>query len=142
MHNSNFSISTDKSKLDLAMIHNFLKNSYWAEDIPIAVVEKSIANSFCFGVYENNKQVGFARVITDYTTFAYLADVFILEAYQGQGLGKLLVQAILEHAELQGLRKWLLGTRDAHELYRPYGFKNLAKPDIYMEISNPNIYKG
>ena len=83
MHSSNFSISTDKSKLDLAMIHNFLKNSYWAEDIPIAVVEKSIANSFCFGIYEDNKQVGFARVITDYTTFAYLGDVFILEGYRG-----------------------------------------------------------
>jgi GNAT superfamily N-acetyltransferase len=141
MHNSNFSVSTDKSKLDLAMIHNFLKNSYWAEDIPIALVEKSITNSFCFGVYEDNKQVGFARVITDYTTFAYVGDVFILEGYRGQGLGKLLVKSILEHPELQGLRKWLLGTRDAHELYRQYGFQNLARPDVYMEISNPKIYK-
>jgi len=141
MHSSNFSISTDKSKLDLAMIHNFLKNSYWSKDIPIAVVEKSIANSFCFGVYKDNKQVGFARVITDYATFAYLADVFILESYRGQGLGKWLVKSILEHAELQGLRKWLLGTRNAHELYRQYGFQKLAIPEIYMEISNPNIYK-
>ncbi len=141
MHNSNFSVSTDKSNLDLAMIHNFLKNSYWAEDIPIALVEKSITNSFCFGVYEDNKQVGFARVITDYTTFAYVGDVFILEGYRGQGLGKLLVKSILEHPELQGLRKWLLGTRDAHELYRQYGFQNLARPDVYMEISNPKIYK-
>jgi GNAT superfamily N-acetyltransferase len=141
MHNSNFSISTDNSKLDLAMIHNFLKSSYWAEDIPIGVVDKSIANSFCFGVYEDEKQVGFARVITDYITFAYLADVFILEAYRGQGLGKLLVQSILEHPELRGLRKWLLATKDAHELYRQYGFQNLAIPELYMEISNPNIYK-
>ncbi len=141
MHNNNFSISTDKSKLDLSMIHDFLKSSYWAKDIPIAVVEKSIANSFCFGVYEDNKQVGFARVITDYATFAYLADVFVLEAYRGQGLGKLLVQSILEHPELQGLKKWFLGTRDAHELYRQYGFQKSAIPEIYMEISNPNIYK-
>jgi len=141
MHNSNFSISTNKSKLDLAMIHNFLKNSYWSEDIPVAVVEKSIANSFGFGVYEDSKQVGFARVITDYTTFAYLGDVFILEGYRGQGLGKLLVKSILEHPEVQGVRKWLLGTRDAHELYRQYGFQNLARPDVYMEISNPKIYK-
>ena len=141
MHNSNFSISTNKSKLDLAMIHNFLKNSYWSEDIPVAVVEKSIANSFGFGVYEDSKQVGFARVITDYTTFAYLGDVFILEGYRGQGLGKWLVKSILEHPELQGLKKWLLVTKDAHELYRQYGFQNLAKPEGYMEILSFNNYK-
>jgi GNAT superfamily N-acetyltransferase len=136
-----FSISTDKSKIDLATIHNFLKSSYWAENIPIAIVEKSINNSLCFGIYEGEKQVGFARVITDYATFAYLADVFILEPYRGQGLGKWLVKTILKHPELQGLKKWLLVTKDAHELYRQYGFQNLTIPERYMDIVNSNIYK-
>lgn len=141
MQNNNFSISTDKSKLDLEMIHGFLKNSYWAEGIPIAIVEKSITNSLCFGVYEDEQQVGFARVITDYVTFAYLADVFVLEAYRGQGLGKWLVQSIVEHPELQGLRRWLLATQDAHELYRKYGFQDLKTPEMYMVIPNPDVYK-
>jgi GNAT superfamily N-acetyltransferase len=136
-----FSISTDKSKIDLATIHNFLKSSYWAENIPRAIVEKSINNSLCFGIYEGEKQVGFARVITDYATFAYLADVFILEPYRGQGLGKWLVKTILKHPELQGLKKWLLVTKDAHELYRQYGFQNLTIPERYMDIVNSNIYK-
>lgn len=136
-----FSISTDKSKIDLATIHNFLKSSYWAENISIAIVEKSINNSLCFGIYEGEKQVGFARVITDYATFAYLADVFILEPYRGQGLGKWLVKTILKHPELQGLKKWLLVTKDAHELYRQYGFQNLTIPERYMDIVNSNIYK-
>jgi GNAT superfamily N-acetyltransferase len=136
-----FSISTDKSKIDLSTIHNFLKSSYWSENIPIAIVEKSINNSLCFGIYEGEKQVGFARVITDYATFAYLADVFILEPYRGQGLGKWLVKTILKHPELQGLKKWLLVTKDAHELYRQYGFQNLTIPERYMDIVNSNIYK-
>lgn len=109
-----FSISTDKSKLDLVMIHNFLKNAYWSKNIPISIVTKSIQHSLCFGVYEIEKQVGFARVVSDYATFAYLMDVFILEPYQGQGLGKWLMKSILEYSDLQGLRKWLLGTRTAH----------------------------
>lgn len=136
-----FSISTDKSKIDLATIHNFLKSSYWSDNIPRAIVEKSINNSLCFGIYEGEKQVGFARVITDYATFAYLADVFILEPYRGQGLGKWLVKTILKHPELQGLKKWLLVTKDAHELYRQYGFQNLTRPERYMDIVNSNIYK-
>lgn len=136
-----FSISTDKSKLDLVMIHNFLKNAYWSKNIPISIVAKSIQHSLCFGVYEIEKQVGFARVVSDYATFAYLMDVFILEPYQGQGLGKWLMTSILEHSDLQELRKWLLGTRTAHDFYRKYGFKNLTKPDLYMEISNPDMYQ-
>lgn len=135
-----FSISTDKSQLDLSMIHEFLKTSYWAKDIPKSIVEKSIAHSLCFGVYEQKKQIGFARVISDYATFAYLADVFILESYRGKGLGKWFIKSILAHSELQNLRKFLLGTRDAHELYRQFGFNNLNRPEIYMEIVNQDIY--
>lgn len=136
-----FSISTDKSKLDLSTIHNFLKTSYWARNIPLSVIEKSIKQSLCFGVYEGEKQVGFARVITDYATFAYLTDIFILEAYRRRGLAKWLVECILEHPELQGFRRWLLGTKDAHKLYAQYGFQSLAKPDFYMEIVNSNVYR-
>jgi len=138
--NDRFHISTDKSKLDLAIIHNFLKSSPWAENIPLKIVEKSIENSLCFGVYEGNKQIGFGRVITDYATFAYLADVFIAESFRGLGLGKWLVEFILEYPELQGLRRWLLGTIDAHGLYRQYGFQ-MAKPERYMEINVTNIYQ-
>lgn len=138
---SNFSISTDKSQLDLEMIDNFLKTSYWAKDIPKSIVEKSIAHSLCFGVYQKEQQIGFARVISDYATFAYLADVFILESYRGQGLGKWLIQSILTHSELQNLRKFLLGTWDAHELYRQFGFNSLNRPERYMEIVNLNVYQ-
>ena len=128
-------LSTDKSKLDITTIHNFLKTSYWAKGVPIAVVEKSISNSLCFGVYELDKQIGFARVISDYATFAYFSDVFILEAYRGQGLGTWLIKSILEYSELQNLRTWLLSTADAHELYRQFGFKNLPAPERMMVIS-------
>ncbi len=128
-------LSTDKSKLDITTIHNFLRTSYWAKDVLISVVEKSISNSLCFGVYELNKQIGFARVISDYATFAYFADVFILEAYRGQGLGTWLIKSILEYSELQNLRTWLLSTVDAHGLYRQFGFKNLPLPNCIMVIS-------
>lgn len=137
-----FSISTDKSKLDLDVIHNFLSsNSYWAENIPLSVVQKCIENSFCFGVYEGEKQVGFARVITDYSTFAYFSDVFILEEYRGLGLGMWLIETMMSHPELQGLRRWMLATKDAHWLYRQFGFEELKTPEWFMEICNPNIYK-
>ena len=131
-------LSTDKSKLDITTIHNFLKTSYWAKDVPIAVVEKSISNSLCFGVYELDKQIGFARVISDYATFAYFSDVFILEAYRGQGLGTWLIKSILEYSELQNLRTWLLSTADAHELYRQFGFKSLPLPERLMILSTSN----
>lgn len=133
-----FLISTDKSKLDISMIHNFLKHSYWAENILRATLQKSIKNSLCFGLYEGNKQVGFARVISDYATSALLRDVFILESYRGQGLGKWLIKYILEYPELQNVQKWLLGTKDAHELYRRYGFENLTAPETLMIRSNSN----
>ncbi len=129
-------LSTDKFKLDITTIHSFLKNSYWAKNILISVVEKSIKNSLCFGLYENEKQIGFAKVISDYATSALLRDVFILESYRGQGLGKWLIEHILAYPELQDVPKWLLGTKDAHELYRRYGFENLAAPETLMIRSN------
>ena len=132
-------ISTDKSKLDITTIHNFLKTSYWAKNILISVVEKSIKNSLCFGLYENKKQIGFAKVISDYATSALLRDVFILESYRGQGLGKWLIEHILAYPELQDVPKWLLGTKDAHELYRRYGFESLITPETLMIRSNPKV---
>lgn len=140
-HNGNFLLSTDKAKLQLPVIHDFLaRESYWAKGIALALVEKAIANSLCFGVYDRDKQIGFARVTTDYATFAYLADVFILEEYRGRGLSKWMMSCILAHPELQGLRRWLLATRDAHALYAQYGFRALAKPESIMELHNPNVY--
>jgi GNAT superfamily N-acetyltransferase len=133
-----FYISIDKSKLDIPRIHNFLCSSYWAENIPLGILEKSIQNSLCFGLYEEHQQVGFARVITDYATSALLKDVFILEPYRGQGLGKWFVQYILEYPELQDVQRWLLGTKDAHGLYRRYGFKNLTEPEKMMIRLHPH----
>ena len=137
----NFLISTDKSKIDLNAIHGFLKSSYWAENIPLPVVQMSIENSLCFGVYEFDKQIGFARVISDYATTAYLADIFVVETHRGKGIAKWLIGCIMKHPNLQNLRRWVLVTKDAHGLYREFGFKNLEKPDMFMEISNLNIYK-
>lgn len=134
-------ISTDKRRLDLSVIHGFLTTSYWAAGIPIEIVKRSIEHSLAFGLYKKDKQVGFARVITDYATFAYIGDVFILEDYRGQGLSKWLLQVIADHTELQGLRRWLLLTRDAHELYRKTGFREPKDPDRYMEKVFQDIYK-
>ena len=131
-----FMISTDKSKLDIAVVHNYLCNeSYWAKNITIDIVKKSIEKSFCFGLYHLNNQVGFARVITDHATFGYLADVFILENYRGKGLSKLMMKSIMFHPELQGLRAWMLATRDAHTLYAQFGFNALDNPERFMRVS-------
>jgi GNAT superfamily N-acetyltransferase len=135
-------ISTDKYRLDLRAIHSFLMKSYWAEGIPFEIVKKSIEHSLNFGVYQVGKQVGFARVITDYATYAYIGDVYILEDFRGQGLSKWLMQVIAEHPELQGLRRWSLLTSDAHELYRKTGFQELQSPELYKEKTNPDIYKS
>jgi GNAT superfamily N-acetyltransferase len=133
--------STDKSRLDLTVIHGFLTTSYWAAGVSMDVVRRSIEHSLAFGVYKGEQQVGFARIITDYTTFAYLSDVFILEPFRGQGLSKWLMDVIVAHPELQGLRRWTLHTRDAHGLYCKVGFTGSAYPDRYMERFSPNVYK-
>lgn len=135
-------ISTDKQRLELAVIHGFLTTSYWAAGIPIEVVKRSIDYSLNFGVYKGDQQVGFARVITDYATFAYIGDVFILEDYRGRGLSKWLMEVIADYPELQGLRRWLLLTRDAHGLYRKTGFTEPKNPERYMEKSFPEIYEN
>ena len=126
-------ISTDRSRLDLKVIHGYLRGSYWAAGVPEDVVRRSIENSLCFGLYRGEEQAGFARVVTDRATFAYLADVFVLEEHRGRGIGKWLVEVIISHPDLQGLRRWMLATRDAHELYRRYEFAELARPEIFME---------
>jgi GNAT superfamily N-acetyltransferase len=138
----NYKISSDRSLLDLDVIHGYLSCSYWAEDIPLEIVRKAIENSLCFGVYNNKKQIGFARVISDYTTFAYLADVFILEEERGKGLSKWLVECILKHEQLKGLRNFCLLTRDAHTLYERFGFRNLERPQNFMAIKTDNFYKN
>lgn len=136
-----FIISTDKLKLDVGLIHNYLANeSYWAKNIPLGIVKKSITGSFCFGLYHNRVQIGFARVVTDHATFAYLADVFILDGYRGKGLGKWLIEEIMNHADLQGLRRWLLATRDAHGLYAQFGFMPLDKPERIMGLKPFEVY--
>ena len=136
-----FLISTDQTKLDVDVVHNFLTRSYWAAGIPRATVVRAIENSLCFGVYDNAKQIGFARVISDFATYAYIADVFILEPYRERGLGKELMASIMSHPKLQGLRRWNLGTRDAHGLYAQFGFKPVDNPSpIMMEIVNADIY--
>ncbi len=141
LHKGNFCISTDKTRLERETIHDFLRQSYWAQNIPREIVEKSIANSLCFGLYYGDKQIGFARVISDYATFAYLSDVFILESYRNQGLSKWLIEAIINHPDLQQLRRWLLATWDAQELYKQFGFRPLRHPEHFMEIHNPTIYE-
>ncbi len=136
-----FVVTTDSGRLDEDLIHKVLSESYWAKGIPREVVARSIRNSLCFAVMHGSDQVGFARVISDYATFAYLADVFVLEEFRGRGLATFLMQCIVQHPELQGLRRWTLATRDAHGLYAKFGFKPLAKPDRFMERHDPNVYK-
>ena len=128
-----YTISSDPERLDLEVVHDFLTNSYWAKGISEELVRRSIEHSLCFGVYHEQTQVGFARVITDRATFAYLADVFIVEQHRGRGLGKWLIGTIVAHPELSGLRRWILVTRDAHDLYRQYGFMPLRNPERFME---------
>ncbi|HEY7403576.1 MAG TPA: GNAT family N-acetyltransferase [Candidatus Angelobacter sp.] len=135
-----FEISTDPTLIDLPAVHDYLTNSYWAKGIPVETVQRSIANSLCFGIYQEGRQVGFARVVSDQATFAYLADVLVLEPYRGRGLSKWLMECILSHPDLQGLRRWMLDTRDAHALYQQYGFTHLKAPERWMEIHSPDIY--
>jgi GNAT superfamily N-acetyltransferase len=136
-----FVISTDEERIDLDIVHGFLRESYWAQGIPREVVARAIKNSLCFGVYSDGKQIGFARVVSDFATYAYIGDVFVMESYRGQGLGKWLMECIVGHPWLQGLRRWTLLTRDAHGLYNQFGFDPLKKPDRYMERHDPEVYK-
>ena len=138
-----YEISDDLARLDLGVIHRYLsEDSYWAQGIPRELIERAVAHSLCFGVYAGAVQVGFARVVSDRTTFAYLADVFVLPEHRGQGLSKRLMAAVTAHPELQGLRRWLLATADAHGLYRQHGFAALAKPERFMERREPIAYGG
>jgi len=134
-------VTTDPSRLNIDVIYGFLKASYWAECIPREIVERSVRGSICFGAYRADTQVGFARVISDRATYAYVADVFVLEPFRGRGVGRLIMQCIMSHPDLQNLRRWSLLTRDAHALYRPFGFGVPRHPERYMEISNPDIYR-
>ncbi len=136
-----FCISTDKSRLDFDVIQRFLEDeSYWANRRTPEQTKRAIENSICFGLYHFGRQVGFSRVVSDCATFAYVGDVFVLPEYRGQGLSKWLMQTMLEHPNLQGLRRWVLATRDAHGLYAQYGFSELVHPDRWMELSASDAY--
>src|SRR5690349_18473985 len=139
---SEYDTSADKRRLDVATIHEYLTQSYWSPGVPRAIVERAIEGSLCFGVFLQGKQVGFARVVTDKATFAYLADVFILEPHRGKGLSKRLMQFIFAHPDLQGLRRLMLATKDAHGLYKQFGFTELCDPSLFMELHRPHVYKA
>jgi N-acetylglutamate synthase-like GNAT family acetyltransferase len=140
---SEYEVSTDTHRLNVDVVHKFLsEDSYWSPGIPRTIVERAIQNSLCFGVYHRTVQVGFARVVTDKSTFALLADLFILEAHRGKGLSKWLMQCVIEHEDLQGLRRLLLLTSDAHGLYRQFGFKELGNPARFMEVLRQDIYRS
>jgi ribosomal protein S18 acetylase RimI-like enzyme len=136
-----YRISTDPSRMDLDAIHAYLTFSYWAEGIPKETLRKALESSLCFALLDDSRQIGFARVITDGATFAYLCDVYVLEEYRGRGLGTWLIGELLSHPDLQGLRRFILITRDAHNLYRQFGFSTPKNPNAYMEIVNLDVYK-
>ena len=131
-------ISTDPARLDIDVIHGFLRTSYWAEGRRRSVVERAIRNSLCFGVYVGERQVAFARVVSDRAVFAYLMDVFVIPEYRGRGISKALMRAVLDHPDLQNLRTFLLATHDAHGLYEQFGFRPLAQPERWMSIHDPD----
>jgi len=135
-----YQVSTDPARLDVELIHGFLRESYWAEGIPRDIVARAIQNSLCFGAYSRNQQIAFARVVSDFATFAYLADVFVLAPWRGRGISKALMAEIVRHPDLQNLRRWLLGTKDAHGLYQRYGFTAPRFPERNMERTDPGVY--
>jgi len=138
-----FVISTDRERLSLDVVHGFLTNCYWAKCIPPEVVARSIEHSLCFGVYEDRgRQVGFARVVSDFATVAYLGDVFVLESHRGRGLSKWLMECVTEYPALQNLRRWILLTSDAHGLYSQFGFTPVQAPERYMELHRPDVYEA
>jgi GNAT superfamily N-acetyltransferase len=135
-----YEISCERARLDLSVIHRYVsEESYWGKGRSLEVVRRSVENSLPFGVYRGEELVGFARVVTDYATFAWVADVFILEAHRGRGLSKWLMEVIISHPDLQGFRRWVLSTKDAHELYRRFGFQELRRPERWMERPDPNM---
>ncbi len=136
-----YTLSDAPARLDLDAIPGFLSRSYWSPGIPRATVARAIANSLCFGVYLGTTQVGFARLVTDRATFAYLADVYVLEPHRGRGLSRALMELVMSHPEVQGLRRWLLATRDAHGLYRKFGFVDLANPAMFLTRHDPDVYQ-
>lgn len=148
-HMPPYCASDDRARIDMDMVHGWLSQSYWCKDIPRALLEKAVANSLPFGVYDAasgaragmGAQVGFCRLVTDRATYAYLADVFIIESHRGRGLSKLMMKCVMSHPELQGLRRWGLMTRDAHGLYSQFGFQQLAEPQRAMEIHRRNLYE-
>ena len=141
LYKDGFCISTNKEKLNIDAIHEFLSTkAYWCLNIPKTTVQTAIQHSLCFGVYQNEKQIGFARIISDFATIAYLGDVYIVEAYRGNGLSKWLMETITSFPDLQGLRRWILLTRDAHGLYRHFGWTDIADPSKWMELHNKNLY--
>lgn len=137
-----FEITTAADRIDVGAVHAYLSRSYWAEGISREVVEKAIAGSVCFSLFDQDAQIGLARVVTDRATFAYLCDVYVLEEYRGQGLGKWLIETVMSHPDLGGLRRFVLITRDAHGLYRQFSFVPPANPGGYMEIARPGVYKN
>ncbi len=136
-----YTISTEPARIDLDAVHRYLSQSYWATGIPRELVVRSVKGSVVFGIYKGKEQVGFARVVTDRATFGYLADVYVLEEHRGKGLSKWLMEVILAHPDLQGFRRWMLATRDAHGLYAQYGFTPPARPEAIMEILKPGLYQ-
>ncbi len=141
VYKDGFCISTDNAKLDIETIHEFLSTkAYWCINIPKDKVQTAIQNSLCFGVYQGKKQIGFARIISDFSTIAYLGDVFILEEYRGKGLSKWMMENIMNYPSLQGLRRWILLTGDAHSLYRQFGWTDIVDPTKWMELHNKNVY--
>jgi len=136
-----FSVCTDRARMDLDVIHGFLVRSYWSPGIPRELIVRAMENSLCFGLFHAEGQIGFARVVSDRTSFAYLADVFVLEAWRGRGLSKFMMACVRAHPELQNLRRWLLATADAHGLYAQFGFTPLKKPERMMENVDPEVYQ-
>lgn len=136
-----YTVSTDPARLQLDVIHGFLAGSYWAAGIPRETVERAIRHSLCYGVYQGDEQVGFGRLVTDFATFAYVADVFILEPHRGRGLAKWMARCMVDTPELKGLRRWLLATRDAHAVYRSVGFETVTDPSRFMQILNRDPYR-
>jgi len=141
IRNGDYLVTTDRAKFDLAAIHDFLsREAYWSRDLPLVTLRRSIDNSLCFGLFEGERQIGFARVISDLATVAYLGDVYVLDSHRGRGLSRMLMDAVFTHPDLQHLRRWILLTSSAEWLYRKYGFTPLPRPEIYMERFDPDVY--